>query len=64
MQSATMHRGELSVVSYDSSVSAKEVISWYGPAKKASRTYTNDDVNRVTQKTGTVKFNGKTEQIK
>jgi len=64
MQSATMHRGDLSVVSYDSSVSAKEVMSWYGPAKKASRTYTNDDVNRVTQTTGTVKFNGKTEQIK
>ena len=64
MQSTSMHRGDLGVASYDSSVSAKEVMSWYGPAKKASRTYTNEDVNRVNQSTGTVKYNGKTEQIK
>jgi hypothetical protein len=64
MQSASMHRGDLGVASYESEVSAKQIMAWYGPAKKASRTYTNDDVNRVTQSTGTVKYNGKTEQIK
>jgi hypothetical protein len=64
MQTASTHRGDLAVASYADTVSAKEVMSWYGPAKKASRTYTNDDVNRVNQSTGTVKYNGKTEQIK
>jgi hypothetical protein len=64
MQAASAHRGDIGVASYDNTVSAKEVMSWYGPAKKASRTYTNDDVNRVSQSTGTVKYNGKTEQIK
>ena len=62
--SMRIHQGDLGIASYDSSVSAKEVMSSYGPAKKASRTYTNDDVNRVNQSTGTVKYNGKTEQIK
>ncbi len=64
MQAASAHHGDIGVASYADSVSAKEVMSWYGPAKKASRTYTNDDVNRVNQATGTVKYNGKTEQIK
>src|ERR1700722_5499479 len=31
--------------------------------RKASRTYTNQDVDRVTQGTGTVKYRGKTEHI-
>lgn len=64
MQAASARRGDIGVASYADTVSAKEEMSWYGPAKKASRTYTNDDVNRVTQTTGTVKYNGKTEQIK
>src|ERR1700689_548754 len=33
------------------------------PARKASRTYTNQDVDRVNQGTGTVKYHGKTEHI-
>jgi len=64
LQPASTRRGDLGVASYADTVSAKEVMSWYGQAKKASRTYTNDDVNRVNQSTGTVKYNGKTEQIK
>jgi hypothetical protein len=64
MPPASTRRGDLGVASYADTVSAKEVMSWYGQAKKASRTYTNDDVNRVNQSTGTVKYNGKTEQIK
>jgi len=34
-----------------------------GPAAKASRTYTNQDVDNVNQKNGTVKYDGKTEHI-
>ena len=32
--------------------------------KKASRTITNDDIDKANQKTGMVKYDGKTEQIK
>jgi hypothetical protein len=32
--------------------------------RKATRTITNDDIDRENQKTGTVKYDGKTEQIK
>src|SRR5438270_4893046 len=32
-------------------------------AKKASKTYTNDDIDRMNQSTGTVKYDGKTEQM-
>lgn len=34
-----------------------------GAARKASRTYTNEDVDRVNQTNGTVKWDGKTEHI-
>ena len=33
------------------------------PARKASRTYTNQDVDRMNQGTGTVKYRGKTERM-
>jgi hypothetical protein len=33
------------------------------PAGKATRTITNDDVNRMNQNTGTVKYDGKSEKI-
>jgi hypothetical protein len=33
------------------------------PARKASRTYTNQDVDQVNQKNGSVKYDGKTEHI-
>ena len=64
MPAAAARRGDLGVASSENDVSAKQLMAWYGPAKKASRTYTNQDVDRVTQSTGTVKYNGKTEQIK
>ncbi|HET7209559.1 MAG TPA: hypothetical protein VFI95_23500 [Terriglobales bacterium] len=32
-------------------------------ARKAARTYTNDDINRLNQQTGTVKYDGKSEKI-
>jgi hypothetical protein len=31
--------------------------------KKASKTYTNDDIDRMNQSTGQVKYDGKTEQM-
>jgi hypothetical protein len=31
--------------------------------KKASRTYTNQDIDQVNQKNGMVKYDGKTEHI-
>jgi len=34
-----------------------------GSMKKASHTYTNQDIDAVNQKTGNVKYDGKTEQI-
>ena len=33
------------------------------PARKASRTYTNQDVDRMNQNNGSVKYDGKTERI-
>ena len=32
--------------------------------RRAARTYTNQDIDQVNQKTGTVKYDGKTETIK
>ena len=32
-------------------------------ARKASHTYTNQDIDQMNQKTGTVKYNGKTEKL-
>jgi hypothetical protein len=32
-------------------------------AKKASRTYTNDDIDRMNQSTGKVKYDGKTQEM-
>ncbi len=64
MQGASAHHGDLGVASYESEVSAKQIMAWYGAAKKASRTYSNADVDRFNQSTGTVKYNGKTEQMK
>jgi hypothetical protein len=34
-----------------------------GPSRKASRTYTNQDADRMNQSNGTVKYRGKTEHI-
>ena len=50
MQTASAHHGDLGVASYDKRLSAqRKSCPGMGRAKKASRTYTNDDVNRVTQ---------------
>jgi hypothetical protein len=43
--------------------SVAQLMTGSAPARKASRTYTNQDVDRATQGTGTVKYRGKTEHI-
>jgi hypothetical protein len=43
--------------------SVSQLMTVSSPARKASRTYTNQDVDRATQGTGTVKYRGKTEHI-
>ena len=50
--------------SFEGNISAAELMKSYGPAKKAARTITNADVDRFNQATGTVKYSGKTEQMK
>jgi hypothetical protein len=52
------------VTSFESEISAAQLMAAKGSWKKASRTYTNADVDRFNQSTGTVKYNGKTEQMK
>jgi len=34
-----------------------------GPARKASHSYNNQDIDRMNETTGTVKYRGKTEHI-
>jgi hypothetical protein len=43
--------------------SVAQLVAGSAPSRKASRTYTNQDVDRATQGTGTVKYRGKTEHI-
>jgi hypothetical protein len=43
--------------------SAAVLMAEAGPARKASRTYTNQDADRMNQSNGTVKYRGKTEHI-
>ena len=43
--------------------SVAQLMAGSAPARKASRTYTNQDVDHAIQGTGTVKYRGKTEPI-
>jgi len=49
--------------SRENSESVARLIATSGPTRKAARTYTNQDVDRAIQNTGTVKYHGKTEHI-
>ena len=51
------------VQSSEGGSSVAHMIAGAGPARKALRTYTNQDVERVNQTTGTVKYGGKTQHI-
>ena len=57
------HAFDVGVASWQSSQSVTHLMASSTGAKKASRTYTNQDVDQVNQKNGTVKYRGKTEHI-
>jgi len=49
--------------SWSERMGAARLMAAAGPARKASRTYTNQDIDQMNQKTGTVKYGGKTEHL-
>ena len=54
---------EVGVASFQSAHSVKQLMAAAGPVKKASRTYSNADIDRFNQSTGNVKYDGKTEKM-
>jgi hypothetical protein len=54
---------DVGVASWQSSESATRLMASSTGAKKAARTYTNQDVDNENQKNGYVKYDGKTEHI-
>jgi hypothetical protein len=57
------HAFDVGVASWQSSESATHLMASSTGTRKAGRTYTNQDVDQVNQKNGTVKYDGKTEHI-
>lgn len=63
-----MHEHEARVFEYhvgslQSGQGVARLIGGRPPVQKASRTFTNQDIDRMNQNTGNVKYDGKTEQI-
>jgi hypothetical protein len=54
---------DFGVASWQSSYGAGQLMASAGRAAKASRTYTNQDIDQVNQKNGTVRYGGKTEHF-
>jgi len=54
---------DVGVASWQSSESVTHLMANSTGAKKAVRTYSNQDVDQVNQKNGTVKYGGKTEHL-
>jgi hypothetical protein len=65
MRGQKKERGEATFIAGPSegNWSVAQLMVGSAPAAKASRTYTNQDVDRMNQSTGTVKYGGKTEHI-
>ena len=57
------HAFDVGVASWQSGESAAHLMASSTGSKKASRTYTNQDIDQVNQKNGSVKYNGKTEHL-
>ena len=55
------HRSYDYVAGYD--MTGIAMMAKSSPGEKASKTYTNDDIDKMNQSTGTVKYDGKTEQM-
>ena len=54
---------DVGVASWPSNESVARLMASSTGARKASRSYTNQDVDQVNQKNGTVKYRGKTEHL-
>jgi len=54
---------EVGLASFQHTHSVTQLMAGAGPARKASRTYTNADIDRFNQSTGNVKYDGKTEKM-
>lgn len=63
MHEEHMRHVEVGVASWQSSHSVKQLMASAAPVKKASRTYTNADIDRFNQSTGDVKYDGKSEKM-
>jgi hypothetical protein len=57
------HAFDVGVASWQTVESASHLMASSNGSKKAGRTFTNQDVDQVNQKNGTVKYDGKTEHI-
>jgi len=57
------HAFDLGVASWQGNESVAHLMASSTAGKKATRTYTNQDVDQVNQTNGTVKYGGKTEHI-
>jgi hypothetical protein len=55
---------EVGISRFQSSQGVAKLIASAGPAKKASRTYTNADIDRFNEGTGSVKWDSKSETLK
>jgi hypothetical protein len=54
---------EVGIAHFQSSRGVASLMASAGPAKKAGRTYTNADIDRFNQGTGSVKWDGKSEKL-
>lgn len=63
MREEHMRHVEVGVASWQSSHSVKQLMASAAPVRKASKTYTNDDIDRFNQSTGNVKYDGKNEKL-
>ncbi len=57
------HGFDVGIASWQSNQSAAHLMASSTGARKASRSYSNQDVDQVNQKNGTVKYRGKTEHL-
>lgn len=58
-----MHGGDFGAASFQSTTGLATLAGLSRPQGKAARTYTNADIDRINQNTGTVKWDNKSEKI-
>ena len=57
------HAADFTVASFEYSQGLSQLLVGRSAPQKASKTYTNEDVDRFNQSTGKVKYDGKAEEI-